>query len=272
VDSLTWNDAARITAIFAGVFFGSMAISSASWVWVRKQIFAYGGSALSGAGVILIGLSIWHSVEFGVTARFLTLKLAQEIASLLQSQREGTGGAAAHNSAIALDEAVAQYRQAIALDPKNIIPRVSLANALLSQGKLDEAIVESQDAIALDPRNAAARVSLGNALELQLKPAAAILEYLDAIALDPRDAAAHTSLGNALQSQGKFDEAIAEYRKAIALDPRDAAAHTSLGNALQSQGKLDEAIAEYREAVQLMAASIASYAPSLRVEGEAATR
>jgi hypothetical protein len=36
--------------------------------WVRKQIFAYGGSALCGAGVVLLGLSIWHSVQFGVNS------------------------------------------------------------------------------------------------------------------------------------------------------------------------------------------------------------
>ena len=74
-----WNAAARVIAIFAGTVFGSLAISVASWVWLRKQIFAYGGSALCAAGVVLLGLSIWHSVEFGVTATGLNFKAAQEI-------------------------------------------------------------------------------------------------------------------------------------------------------------------------------------------------
>jgi hypothetical protein len=58
---------------------GSAAISTACWVWLKKQIFAYGGSALCGAGVVLLGLSIWHSVDFGVTSNGLTLKLQAEL-------------------------------------------------------------------------------------------------------------------------------------------------------------------------------------------------
>jgi hypothetical protein len=56
---------AHVLAVLAGVFFGSAAISTACWVWLRKQISAFRGSALCGAGVVLLGLSIWHLVEFG---------------------------------------------------------------------------------------------------------------------------------------------------------------------------------------------------------------
>src|SRR6266571_945542 len=70
---------AHVLGVVAGVVFGSAAISSACWVWLRKQIFAYGGSALCGAGVVLLGLSIWHSVEFGVTGTGLSLKLQAEL-------------------------------------------------------------------------------------------------------------------------------------------------------------------------------------------------
>ena len=74
-----WNTLARVIAILAGVTLGSASISTACWVWLRKQIFAYGGSALCGAGVILLGLSIWHSVEFGVTGTGMTLKMQADL-------------------------------------------------------------------------------------------------------------------------------------------------------------------------------------------------
>lgn len=32
----------HVIAVLAGVVFGSGAISSACWVWIRSQIFAYG--------------------------------------------------------------------------------------------------------------------------------------------------------------------------------------------------------------------------------------
>jgi len=80
----TWTAATRAIAVLAGVVFGSAAISSACWVWVRRQIFAYGGSALCGSGVILLGLSIWHSVEFGISGTGMTLKMQAELAQKLQ--------------------------------------------------------------------------------------------------------------------------------------------------------------------------------------------
>ena len=84
MDMDIWASIARIFAIFAGVIFGSAAISSACWVWLRKQIFAYGGSALCGSGVILLGLSIWHSVEFGISGTSLTLKMQAELEQRLR--------------------------------------------------------------------------------------------------------------------------------------------------------------------------------------------
>lgn len=78
---------AHILAVLAGILFGSAAISSACWVWLRKQIFAYGGSALSGAGVVLIGLSIWHSVDVKVGITSASMKLESELRQDIQQQK-----------------------------------------------------------------------------------------------------------------------------------------------------------------------------------------
>jgi tetratricopeptide (TPR) repeat protein len=50
------------------------------------------------------------------------------------------------------DEAIAEYRTAIALDPKFASPHSNLGNVLSAQGKADEAIAEYRTAIALDPK------------------------------------------------------------------------------------------------------------------------
>jgi hypothetical protein len=76
---------------YAGVVFGSAAIGTACFVWVRKQVFGYGGSALCLAGLVLLGLSIWHSVEFGVGSNGLSFKAAQDI---FASARNAAGEAA----------------------------------------------------------------------------------------------------------------------------------------------------------------------------------
>ena len=73
---------AHVLAILAGVLFSCAAISTACWVWLRKQIFAFVGVALCGSGVVLLGFSIWHSVEFGVSG---SLKLQAELEQKLKT-------------------------------------------------------------------------------------------------------------------------------------------------------------------------------------------
>jgi hypothetical protein len=47
----------------AAVICGSVSIGSVCLLWVRKQLFDQVGAALCAAGVILLGLSMWGSVE-----------------------------------------------------------------------------------------------------------------------------------------------------------------------------------------------------------------
>ncbi len=149
-----------------------------------------------------------------------------------------------------LDEAVAEYREAIRLQPDLALAHSNLGNALAGQGKVDEAVAEYRTAIRLQPDFAAAHNALGDALADQGKVDEAVAEYRTVIRLQPDLANAHYNLGIALAAQGKVDEAIAEYRTAIRLQPDHAEAHDNLGNALR-QGKEDEAIAEYRTAIRL---------------------
>jgi hypothetical protein len=74
VESQAWELAAKIVAVLSGVVVGSAAIGTACSVWARRQVFAYAGSALCVVGIVLIGMSIWQSVEFGVGSGFVTFK------------------------------------------------------------------------------------------------------------------------------------------------------------------------------------------------------
>ena len=53
-----------------------------------------------------------------------------------------------------MGEAIAAYRKAIELDPKNGLPYNNLGNALRAEGKLDEAIAAHRRAIEFDPKDA----------------------------------------------------------------------------------------------------------------------
>jgi tetratricopeptide (TPR) repeat protein len=119
------------------------------------------------------------------------------------------------------------------------------------KGRVDEAIACYQKALALDPDLATAHYNLGNTRSRKGQLEEAIVCYRTAIALDPKFAMAHTNLGVALSRRGRVDEAIACYRTAIASDPKLSTAHYGLGLALAGRGQVDEAIACYREAIRL---------------------
>jgi tetratricopeptide (TPR) repeat protein len=150
-----------------------------------------------------------------------------------------------------LAEAIAEFREAIRLQPNLTDVHINLGNALRGQGKPEEAIAEFREAIRLQPNHPWAHYNLGNALRAEGKLAQAIAEFREAIRLQPNHPWAHNNLGNALRAEGKLAQAIAEYREAIRLQPNLFVAHTNLGNALDNQGKLAEAIAEFREAIRL---------------------
>jgi serine/threonine-protein kinase len=141
----------------------------------------------------------------------------------------------------------------------------SLGNALAGQGRLAEAIAEFKEAIRIEPDHPQALTNLGLALYKVGRSAEAIVEYRKAIQIDPDLYQAHTNLGLALDDQGKMEEAIVEYKKATQIKPDDAEVLGSLGIALRSQGHFDLAIAELRKARDLAGAN-----PGLRqtVESE----
>jgi tetratricopeptide (TPR) repeat protein len=63
-----------------------------------------------------------------------------------------------------LDEAIAEYREALKLKPDFAIAYVNLGDALLRQGKNDEAIANFKRALEIDPNFVPARQSLEKAL------------------------------------------------------------------------------------------------------------
>ncbi len=78
-----------------------------------------------------------------------------------------------------------------------------------AMGTLDEAMAEYRKAIELDPKDSMAHNALGSALRQKGQVDEAIAELQKAIELNPKDASAHTSLGVVLRDKGQVDEAIA---------------------------------------------------------------
>ena len=149
------------------------------------------------------------------------------------------------------DEAIAQYRLAVQINPRNGDARNNLGFALARAGRQEEAIATYQTALQIDPAFGKARNNLGVALVSVGRTDEAVRQFLEALKGNPRDAATHNNLGRVLVLQGKIDDAITHYQAALAIDPQFAQTHLNLGRALALQGKRAEAIAHYSEAVRL---------------------
>jgi len=74
------------------------------------------------------------------------------------------------------DEAVAEFRKALELDPKMNVARVRLASALLAQGQVTQAVAEARKATEADAKSAQAFAVLG--LAILLSSIFGILNYL----------------------------------------------------------------------------------------------
>ena len=126
-----------------------------------------------------------------------------------------------------------------------------LGKSIQDQGKLEEASAEYRQALHFDANYVAAHYNSGEVLSEQGKHKEAIVEYREVLRLDPSDADAYNKLGMALYTQSEFEEAIVEYYKALHFNFNHANAHNNLGLALLEQGKLEEAIKEVNLAVSL---------------------
>ncbi|MEN6630374.1 MAG: tetratricopeptide repeat protein, partial [Sulfuricella sp.] len=146
----------------------------------------------------------------------------------------------------------------------------NLGTTFNEQGKLDEAVACYRKALALNPDFAGSHYNLGITLKIQGRLDEAITCCRKALALKPGFPEAYNQMGIALNEQGKFDEAASCYRQALALRPGYTDAYNNLGITLRDQGKLHEAIACYQKTLELkpdFAAACSNLASIFRMLG-----
>jgi protein O-mannosyl-transferase len=143
----------------------------------------------------------------------------------------------------------------VAKRPDNYFARANLGTVLLNTpGRLDDAIAQYEEALRLKPDLYGVHIDLGNALlRVPGRLDDAIAQYEEALRLKPDLYSAHIDLGNALlNAPGRLDDAIAQYEEALRLRPDSAIGHFNLGNVLSRvPGRLNDAIAQYQEALRL---------------------
>jgi tetratricopeptide (TPR) repeat protein len=154
--------------------------------------------------------------------------------------------------------AIADYSEAIRLDPKNSEWLIRRGNAYLHRGDYyvdstdyDRAIAEYSEAIRLDPKKNDPFVMRCFAFRKKHDWDSAIADCSSVIQLDSKNRIAFISRGHAYNAKGDYDHAIADYSKAIELDTRNSDAYQYRGSAYLSKNDYRRAIPDFSDAIRL---------------------
>ena len=144
------------------------------------------------------------------------------------------------------DEAAAEFRKALELDPKMNVARVRLASALLAQGQAAQAVAEARKASEVDAKSAQAFAVLGLAILAENKA-----NWSDAIAqaqngrfLNEKDPWVQVAVGKVFEGGDNLDQAAMAYKKALETDPAYTPARAALLSAQVRKGDNEAALVE----------------------------
>jgi tetratricopeptide (TPR) repeat protein len=150
-----------------------------------------------------------------------------------------------------LKGAIADYTEAIRLNPKYAYAYNDRGAARDKLGDFQAAIADFNQAIKINPNftypynnRGAARDKLG---DFQ----AAITDYNQAIKINPNNADAYNNRGLARYKLGDFQAAIADYNQAIKINPNAADAYYNRGVVRGKLGDFQAAIADYNQAIKI---------------------
>ncbi|WP_013629745.1 tetratricopeptide repeat protein [Rubinisphaera brasiliensis] len=184
-----------------------------------------------------------------------------------------------------IDGGVADFKAAVALQPKHMASLTALADAYamaeqnenalaafnqfiaaypehpigynnrgMFHKQMDDtqaALQDFQKAVELQPKFFVAQINLGYMLMESGKPAEAEKVFSNAIALQEQNPSVYGLRANVRMRQGKSQEAIADYEKAIELFPRNPLAHADLGFAYFFLKQYGEAFKQFDEAMTI---------------------
>jgi tetratricopeptide (TPR) repeat protein len=155
-------------------------------------------------------------------------------------------------------EALADYEQAIALEPKLARTYFSKGSALGRLGQLDAALASLDHALELDPSLVEARSDRAGIRLMRGDLPGAISDLDVAIRLNPGFRGSYVNRGSAYAMTGDLEKAVADYRHAIELDPQHPRGYElwgAIGDALVGLKRPQEAVTACDEAIRLSSAA-----------------
>lgn len=190
--------------------------------------------------------------------------------------------------------AMAQFREAIRLQPDYVAPRILLGASLLATGHAAEATRELERAVKMQPREPLARLELAKAYERIGKLSGMVEQYRALRVLAPQDpeyayqlgqaylrqanwsvreirrlnpgsARVYQILGEAYRTQGHLEMASQAFQRAIRIDPKLPGIHLALAQISIERGQMEEARSEIERELAIVPESVAARALLIRI-------
>src|SRR5215472_9379847 len=158
-----------------------------------------------------------------------------------QLEQDRNLGKAFYENPTTANEAVTQFKKALALAPNSNREKLNYALALLRAGKADQAIPLLRQVQKNDPKLPHTWFNLGIYYRKNGDAEPAIDQFQGMLRLTPDEPIVHYQLGALYRQTGKSAEAIAEFEQASKLNPLLAAAHFQLYNLYRQAGRTADA-------------------------------
>jgi len=212
-----------------------------------KYALAYAG--LAEAYVLLPGYTATAPQDAYPTAKAAALKALQLDEKLAEAHT--ALGLLLCIGDLDMAGSISEFQRAIALNPNYATAHHWYGNGpLLALGRFEEAIAEGKRAIELDPLSPIINADLGKNLYNARRYDEAIAQLRKTLEIDPTFYYTHYNLGIALQLKGDVPAAIAEYTKAQQLSD-DLVVQVLLAAAKAQSGDKDAAIQMLAEQEEL---------------------
>jgi tetratricopeptide (TPR) repeat protein len=161
------------------------------------------------------------------------------------TDREKYGILAFHARAVEknLERAIGYLKTLLALYPDDANTHVSLGRTYLQMGRVPEALAEYKEAIRIDPKFVLAYANVGFTYLYQMGDVSSALPVCEKILeLDPRNASAQDCLGWSYFAKNELPQAQAAFEKAVAANPQGTLSRYRLAHTHRLQGHYQKAI------------------------------
>jgi tetratricopeptide (TPR) repeat protein len=130
------------------------------------------------------------------------------------------------------DRAIADYSEAIRLDPRHAGAYKNRAVAWVAKGDYQRALADFDEVLRLNPEDVDAYYKRGLTWQNRRDYDRAIADYSEVLRRDPKSPGVYQKRGSALQAKGEYERAIADYSDALRVDPTNTDAYNSAARLL----------------------------------------